>query len=161
MKRLFVVASLVLLTGCVGLAAGTYGKHKLAKSEFGLSAERNEFSFTSATYSTDEVQQLWGEPDAIDSHGACTVYGYKKGRSWSGAGLFVGVAPIPLVVPSGNYWNYLYFVDGKTVGAIVEYGEVKNAVGATCGSNECGGIAGDAGNAIGDAEADIARWCAV
>ena len=162
MNRLLVLVMCFFLAGCAGLAAGTYGKHEIGKTEFGLRPERNEFSFSVETYSPDQVIVLWGEPDEKQTRGICTVFGYENGTSWSGGGVFVGIVPVPLVVPSGNYWNYIYFKDQKSVGAVVEYGEVKDAVGVTCGSNECGGIAGDAGNSPEMSASEfVAEWCDV
>jgi hypothetical protein len=162
MQKLILLMATFLLNGCVGVAAGTYGKHQLAKDKFGLLPERNEFSFASRTYTEDEVIALWGEPDSRETKGACTVLGFKAGTSWSGAGLFVGLAPVPLVLPSGNYWNYIYTRGQTTVGAVVEYGEVKKTVGVMCGSNECSGGAGEAGNAPEqDAAKVVMEWCDV
>ena len=67
---------------------------------------------------------------------------------------------MPLVVPSGSYWNVIYLANDQTVGAVIEYGEVKDAVGVTCGSNDCEAVAGDAGNRVGeDIDIAVARWC--
>lgn len=157
---LIMVLLLVPLVGCVGIGAATYGKYTAAKTEFGLNTERNSFSNAVKTYSPEDVVALWGEPDRHSTRGTCKVFGYKSGTSWSGGGVFVGVVPVPLVVPSGNYWNYIFFRNAKTVGAVVEYGEVKETAGVFCGSNHCD--AGSRGNQNApptSAEESIAEWC--
>ena len=106
---LIIVLLLVPLVGCVGIGAAKYGKYTAAKTEFGLNPERNSFSHTVKTYSPEDVVALWGEPDRRSDQGACSVFGYKAGTSWSGGGVFLGVVPVPMVVPTGNYWNYIYF----------------------------------------------------
>ena len=160
MRWLVLVFLLALLPGCAGLGVATYGKHEAAKAEFGLKSERNRFSFDVQTYTLEEVVSLWGEPDNRDVSGACTVFGFKKGTSWSGGGVFVGIVPVPVVVPNGNYWNYIYFRDGETVGAIVEYGEVKDAAGVFCGSNECtSGVHGDVNAPPKPAKDSVKEWC--
>lgn len=160
MRKFVLLLSAFLLNGCVGLAAGTYGKHELARESFGLAKTRNQFSSGSETYTQQQVIEFWGEPDRIEMTGNCTVFAFENGTSWSGAGIFLGVAPVPIVMPSGNYWNYIYFSNDQTVGAIIEYGEIKDAVGVTCGSNECGSIMGDAGNSKGEnADEAVQRWC--
>ena len=160
MHRFILLVLTLLLNGCVGLAAGTYGKHELAKESFELADTRNKFSFGNKKYSQEQVIELWGSPDRQEMSGKCTVFAYENGTSWSGAGIFLGVAPVPIAVPSGNYWNYIYFSNNQTVGAVIEYGEVKDAVGVTCGSNECESVAGNAGNSVGeDAGKAVQRWC--
>ena len=162
MRNSVLIAVLLLLplVGCVGFGAATYGKYAAAKAEFGLHPERNSFSYSAQTYSPDDVIRLWGEPDSRDVRNACSVFGYKNGTSWSGGGVFVGVVPVPLVVPSGNYWNYIYFRDGETVGAVVEYGEVKGTAGVFCGSNDCETGVHEEQNAPGKpAEELVEEWC--
>ena len=159
-KWLVLVVLLALLPGCAGFGVATYGKHEAAREEFGLASERNDFSFDVQTYAPEEVTSLWGEPDRRDVSGECTVFGFKKGTSWSGGGVFVGIVPIPVAVPNGNYWNYIYFRDGESVGAVVEYGEVKDAVGVFCGSNEwTSGVEGDVNAPPKSAKESIKEWC--
>jgi len=161
MRNLFALASICLLSGCVGLAATTYGTYESPREEFSLGEARNEFGYQlneRGFYSPDEVFELWGKPDLEEREGECLVYIYKDGTSWAGVGAFVGVAPIPLVVPTGKYHNRIYFRNQKSVGVVQEYGEVKGHVGPLCGSNECS-AASSSNTPSEDAESAIERWC--
>ena len=108
LKHLLLLLVGSALGGCVGFAAGTYGKYQMVRENFGLAPKRNEFTFIAVKYTEQEVVKLWGMPDSRSTKGSCTVLGFKNGTSWSGAGVFVGIAPVPLAVPSGSYWNYIY-----------------------------------------------------
>ncbi|WP_139304916.1 hypothetical protein [Microbulbifer marinus] len=163
MRAIFVIFLLTMLSGCVGLAAGTYGKKELARTEFSLEKERNIFSFEKRDlpYSEDEIIEHWGSPDSVGLFEQCKVLIYKDGTSWSGAGAFVGIVPVPLVAPTGTYKNRFYLRNNVAVGLIQEYGEVDRAVGYTCGSNKCGASSGEKVNEPEvDAEVALTEWCA-
>ncbi len=151
----------ISLGGCVAVAAGTFGKHKMAREDFGLAGERNEFTFfpPENPYAEADVLALWGRPDERSSEGSCSILVYEDGTSWAGAGVFVGPVPVPAMVPSGKYRNYIYLRDGRVVGAVQEYGEVSSAVGASCGSNECGILGGKIERADVEAERLVSEWC--
>ncbi|QIZ77541.1 hypothetical protein [Ferrimonas lipolytica] len=141
MRILLAMALLSTLTGCVGLAVGSFGTLEAKKTDFSLNDQRGKLGFSvkeAETYTTEQVVELWGDPDSVAEKGNCTVYSYHDGLSWSGVGAFVGVVPLPLLVPSGKDETKIYFVDGRSVAAVSEYGEVTHAFGYVCGSNECG-----------------------
>lgn len=161
--RVFFVAWMVLfLSGCAGLAAGTYGKKELASTNFRLIKERNQFFYgkQKSLYTENEVVEYWGQPDSIDEFEDCKVLIYKDGTSWSGVGAFVGVVPVPLLVPTGTYKNRIYVHQDLAVGLIQEYGEVNRAVGYMCGSNECASSAGEKVNEPEvNAKEALKEWC--
>ena len=160
--RIFLLGiTAISLGGCVAVAAGTYGKHKIAREDFGLADVRNEFTFfpPEIAYTEADVEARWGRPDGRTEEGACTVLAYEDGTAWAGAGFFVGPIPVPAMVPSGNYQNYIYLRDGRVVGAVQEYGEVSSAVGASCGSNECGILGGKIERADEEAARLVSEWC--
>jgi hypothetical protein len=133
-----------LLQGCVGLAVGSYGTFEDEKISVSISSERNEFEYgASTTVLTKEILiSSWGEPDAIEKIGSCEVDTYHDGYSWSGVGAFVVLFPIPLLVPSGSESNRFYFINGRFVRLVSEYGEITAAFGYMCGSSGCNGFAG-------------------
>jgi hypothetical protein len=159
LSLLFVVT--VGLSSCIGLAAGTYGKQQMAREQFGLADTRNEFTFAPPEhgYSQAEVIAKWGTPDERFEEDRCEVLSYEDGTSWVGAGIFIGIAPVPMVVPSGKYRNRIYFRGGRTVGLVQEYGEATRVVGVTCGSNECAGAAGRVNEPEIDAKSAVEDWC--
>jgi hypothetical protein len=146
--KFFLLLMLPLLSGCAGLAVGSYGKHEQLKTSFALAKGKNNFGWSvhSGAYSESEIVGLWGEPDGIAKNGCCKVLSYHDGWSWSGVGAFVIIVPIPLLIPSGHYENRFYLKDGKCVGLISEYGEVSKVYGFMWGDNDGGFIAGDAPN---------------
>ena len=162
-RAVIIVFSALLLSGCVGLAVGTYGKKEWARADFRLAKERNQFSFEKrdTPYTKEEIIEYWGEPDSVDNFKECKVLIYKDGTSWAGAGAFVGIVPVPLAVPTGTYKNRFYLQNNSAIGLIQEYGEVDRAVGYTCGSNECATSAGEKVNEpkINPEEA-VKEWCA-
>jgi hypothetical protein len=142
MRIFLVFTSALLLTGCVGLAVGSFGTFENSE-EFTPEPERNQFGFGGATsYTTERVIELWGQPNESYKEGACTVYSYHDGLNWSGVGVFVLVVPVPLLVPSGKDEVRIYFRDNQRVAAVSEYGEVTSMFGYMCGSNECEFLAG-------------------
>ena len=158
MRFILVLLPLFMLTGCAGLAVGSFGTFENKRENFTLESERNEFGFgISEPYSTERVIELWGKPDESYQEGLCTVYSYHDGFSWSGVGAFVLIIPIPLMVPSGNDEVRIYFRDNQSVAAVSEYGEVTGMFGYMCGSNECGFHAG-AVNTGKTRKVDVA-WC--
>ena len=82
---------------------------------------------------------------------------FTSGVSWSGFGAFVGVLPIPLAIPTGRYETRLYVREDKVVGKASEYGEITNAFGYMCGSNECGFVAGPVNSP--EIAGDPSTWC--
>lgn len=151
------------LAGCMGLAAGSYGKQEWVREEFRLAPSRNQFAggAPDVPYARDEIVGLWGEPDAVERVDACRVLIYRDGTSWAGVGAFVGVAPVPLLVPSGSYKNRFYLREGRAVGVIQEYGGVDRLVGYTCGSNDCAASAGETPpERRRSGAAAVAEWCA-
>ena len=162
-RTISIVLAMSLLSGCVGLAVGTYGKKEWVRTEFSLAKERNKFSFEEreARYTETEIIDHWGEPDAVESYQECKVLVYKDGTSWAGAGAFVGVVPVPLAVPTGSYKNRFYLQQQQAVGLVQEYGDVGRMAGYTCGSNECGTTTGEKVNEPEiDAEEAMSQWCA-
>jgi hypothetical protein len=160
------VVWLIALQGCVGLAAGTYGKTESAYPVFYLQPDRY-LSGSSvpaggrATALTEaQVIEAWGAPDEKTSDGHCTVLRYRTGTAWSGAGIFVGFFPIPAVAPTGSYFARIYLRDGFTVGAVAEYGNVLSAAGVACGSEDCTDAAKHNTNAPDAARKDVDTWCA-
>ncbi|MDN3651668.1 hypothetical protein QWY77_02670 [Thalassotalea ponticola] len=138
MRILIVFMSLLCLSGCVGLAIGTFGTYELQKDSFGFIEGRLNLSQgEQIPYSKEEVVSLWGQPDKTDTIGNCEVFTYHDGYSWSGVGAFVIIVPIPLLVPSGNSETKVYFKNNQSVKLISEYGEVTGLLGYMCGSNEC------------------------
>lgn len=159
--RILLGITVISLGGCVAVAAGTYGKHKIAREDFGLAGVRNEFTATAPDngYAEADVVALWGRPDERREHGTCAVLVYEDGTSWAGAGLFVGPVPVPALLPSGKYNNYIYLRDDRVVGAVREYGEISSAVGASCGSNECAILDGKIERTDAEAERQVGEWC--
>jgi len=162
-RALFFVFFALLLSGCVGMAVGTYGKKELARSDFGLAKERNQFSFEKSDmpYTESEITEYWGEPDAVGDFGECKVLTYTDGISWVGAGALVGILPVPLVVPAGKYENRFYLHRSTAVGLVQEYGEVDRVVGYICGSNDCkAGFGGKVNESNAKGKDAVAGWCA-
>lgn len=143
MRILMLFISLLFLSGCAGLAVGTYGTFESQKDSFSLSNIRLEQNYRERkSYSKDEVISLWGEPDQISINGSCEVLTYYDGYTWSGVGAFILVIPVPLILPSGHDETKIYFKNNQSIKLISEYGEVTGMVGYMCGSNECGFMAG-------------------
>ena len=163
MLRLIIVLVLTTtVSGCGGLAVGTYGKKELARSDFALAKERNKFALSKRTtpYTKSEIIENWGEADEIQAYKNCEVLVFKNGTSWAGGGAVVGVVPVPVMVPSGTYKNRFYLRNGAAVGVVEEYGEADRAVGYTCGSNECKASTGEKVNEPRvNAGAAIEGWC--
>jgi len=136
----------LFLSGCFGLAVGTFGRHERLHPSISLAQGKNNFgsSFHSDAYSESEIVSLWGVPDETETNDCCKVLSYHDGCSWSGVGAFLIVVPIPLLVPSGHYENRFYLKDGKCVGLVSEYGEVSKIYGFIWADNGGGFTAGDA-----------------
>ncbi|WP_345552539.1 hypothetical protein [Microbulbifer aestuariivivens] len=128
MRIIILICLTQLLTGCIGLAVGTFGTFESKQENTSLTK--------------DEIIASRGHPDTISTLGKCEVITYYDGYSWSGVGAFVVVIPIPIFLPSGHDETRYYFIDGKSVAQVTEYGEVTGALGYACGSNECGFSAG-------------------
>ncbi len=161
-KLLLLSIAVSTLSGCAGIAVATYGKHELAHTHFCLAKGKNNTSCYEPPengYTHTEVTSLWGAPDKIEKLNNCTVYYYDNGVSWSGGGAFVGFVPVPLVAPTGNYYNRIYFNSKRSVGLIQEYGEVKHAAGAMCGSNECDALIDSVNDNKTEPEKKLKRWC--
>ncbi|GAA5213636.1 hypothetical protein ACFSJ3_03130 [Corallincola platygyrae] len=162
MYRIAALAGVLFISGCAGLAVGTYGKKESVKTHFALAETRNEFShnFPDSAYLKADIIKLWGEPDELWSTEKCEVLVFDNGTSWAGAGAFIGFIPVPLAVPTGTYKNRFYVREGKILGLIQEYGEVDRAAGYMCGSNECEALRGEKVNKP-EIDADIAikSWC--
>ena len=144
MRILLAFILTMTLSGCVGLAVGSYGTYESKRDSFKLENKRNDVNYysESASYSKDQVISLWGEPDEISVNGSCDVLTYHDGYNWSGVGAFVFIVPIPLAVPSGHDETKIYFKNNQSVKLISEYGEITGVFGYMCGSNECGFKAG-------------------
>lgn len=162
-QRLPFLLAISLLTGCAGVAVGTYGKEEWVRERFALANERNKYAFDShpTPYSREEIIARWGEPDRVASADNCEVLIFDNGTSWAGMGAFVAIMPVPLAVPSGTYKNRFYLRNNQALGLIQEYGAVGRMVGYTCGSNECGASTGEQLTPYKEKADDaIARWCA-
>lgn len=145
MVKLFIIIALLpWLTGCVGLAAGTYGTFQAIDTSPNIGSSKNQFSYAPQAQPLTKAQLLssWGTPDETYQSGSCEVLSYYDGYTWSGFGVFLGILPIPLLVPSGHDENRFYFKNGTTVAVVKEYGEVVSAYGYLCGSNQCGAVFG-------------------
>jgi hypothetical protein len=144
MKYIFTLMFSLLLSGCGGLAVGTYGTFEQDRESFSISDQKNVFAFETESEHPNKQQLIdkWGKPDAISQLGKCEVLTYHDGYSWSGVGAFVLFLPIPLMVPSGYDETHFYFINNKAVRAVSEYGEVTNGFGYMCGSNECSWLTG-------------------
>ncbi|WP_371189013.1 hypothetical protein [Thalassotalea maritima] len=139
MRIFLVLFSFLCLSGCVGLAVGTYGTFESQKDNFNLTDKRNQQGYGENTsYSKEHVISLWGTPDNITTKGSCDIFSYHDGYNWSGVGAFVVVVPIPLVIPSGADETKIYFKNNQSVKLVSEYGEITGMFGYMCGSNECG-----------------------
>ena len=128
MRIIIIICLTQIITGCMGLAVGTFGTFESKKETPALSKENLIASH--------------GKPDDFYKVGSCEVLTYYDGYNWSGVGAFVLVIPLPILLPSGHDESRYYFIDGKSVATITEYGEVSGALGYMCGSNECKGLAG-------------------
>jgi len=143
MRTLVVLISLVLLSGCVGLAVGSYGTFESTKDSFNLSEQRNkQGNGERKSYAKEQVMALWGRPDKISTTGSCDVFTYHDGYNWSGLGAFVLIVPIPLALPTGHDETKIYFRNNQSIKLTSEYGDVTGMLGYMCGSNECGFQAG-------------------
>ncbi len=143
MRILLVFILAIVLSGCAGLAIGTYGTYESKRDTFGLSNERNQLSYTKKpSYTKEEVISLWGEPDEIGADGLCDIFTYHDGYNWAGVGAFILIIPIPLVLPSGHDETKIYFKENQSIKLTSEYGETTGMFGYMCGSNECGFYAG-------------------
>lgn len=165
-RELATVVWLIAMQGCVGLAAGTYGKTESAYPVFSLEPDRylSGSSVPAGGHATAlteaQVVEAWGAPDERTTDGHCTVLRYRTGTAWSGGGVFVGFFPIPAVAPTGSYFSRIYLRDGLTVGAVREYGNVLSAAGVACGSQDCTDAAEHNTNAPDAARKDVDAWCA-
>lgn len=138
MRIMIVVLSICLVTGCAGLAVGTYGTFEFHQDKFNLSDQRLQQNHgENKVYTKEQVISLWGNPDKISATGSCEVFTYQNGYTWSGVGAFVLIVPIPLVIPSGHNETKIYFINNQSVKLTSEYGEVSRMFGYMCGSNEC------------------------
>ena len=144
MRILTILLMSLWLSGCVGLAVGSYGTFETKQQAFQLTEQRNKIKTFSEpkTYSKQQVLSLWGEPDSIQQQGKCETLIYHDGYTWSGIGAFVLIVPVPLAIPSGYDETRIYLKNGETVGLVSEYGELTSMFGYMCGSNECGFNAG-------------------
>ncbi len=96
-------------------------------------------------------------PAAMERIDQCEVLTFRQGLRWSGVGAFIGVVPVPLMMPTGRHVSSVFVREGRVVGTVTEHGEVRSAVGYLCGSNACGFVAGPVNR---DApQADVAAWC--
>ena len=139
MRILIALTLLISLSGCVGLAVGSYGTFESKKENFNLSEQRNKQGYgKNKSYSKEQVITLWGTPDEISSKGACDVLTYHDGYNWSGIGAYVLIVPIPLALPSGNDETKIYFKNNQSIKLTSEYGEITGMFGYMCGSNACG-----------------------
>jgi len=68
------------MSGCVGLAVGTFGTFESGKEVGSRFSETREMLFSAR-----------GAPDSVESHGRCETLIYQNGWSWSGVGAFPGV----------------------------------------------------------------------
>ena len=143
MKIIIILVAVNFLNACAGLAVGTYGKFEQSQNEF-VTHEKGKFtpSIHGMHLSEKELVALWGKPTEVYTDGQCQVLSYKSGLSWTGVGAFVIFVPVPLLVPTGQHQKKFYFRDGKSVGLVKSYGQVKSALGFMCGSNECKSYAG-------------------
>lgn len=161
-RLLFIALCPLLLTGCVGLAVGTFGKHESVSTDFKLAKQRNQFDYgpRADAYRKSDVIEHWGEPDRVQRQGQCEVLVYKDGTSWSGVGAFVGVVPVPVGVPTGSYKNRFYVRDDTVLGLVQEYGDVSRTAGYLCGDDGCRNSAGEKVSDV-DAKAEqtIGSWC--
>ena len=128
MKKIIIICLTQILTGCIGLSVGTFGTFENKRENTSLTKE--------------QLIATQGEPDEISTTGNCEVLTYYDGYSWSGIGAFIVIIPVPLLVPSGHDESRYYFINGKSVATVSEYGEVTGILGYMCGSNECKGSAG-------------------
>lgn len=150
MRLLIFLILLPLLQGCAGLAVMTFGTFESDMGEhIRIEDKRNSYKQFFIIYegnnpSKQEVVNSWGKPNISETYGKCEVLTYYDGYTWGGAGLFLLVIPIPILLPSGHNENRLYFIDGEFVRMVSEYSEIKNAYGYLCGSNECEWIKGKA-----------------
>ena len=144
MRILIAFILTITLSGCVGLAVGSYGTYESKKDTFKLENKRNDVNYysESTSYSKEQVISLWGEPDEITTNGSCDVLTYHDGYNWSGIGAFLVIVPIPLAVPSGHDETKIYFKNNQSIKLTSEYGEITGMFGYMCGSNECGFKAG-------------------
>ena len=129
--RLLLAPGSLLISGCVGLAVGTFGTFESGKDVGSRFSETRE-----------ELVRERGAPDSVETHGRCEALIYHDGWSWSGVGAFLGLIPVPLLVPSGHDEETVYLRDGRTVGVVSEYGEVTGMLGFMCGGDQCGFEAG-------------------
>lgn len=144
MQILIVLVLTIILSGCVGLAVGSYGTHESKRDSFELESERNQINYysNSTSYTQEQVESLWGKPDETSTNGTCAIFTYHDGYNWSGVGAFVVIVPIPLALPTGYDEIKIYFKKGQSVKLVLEYGEITGIFGYMCGSNECGFKAG-------------------
>ena len=143
MRILIVLISFLFLTGCVGLAVGSYGTFEYQKENFNLADKRLEQgNGDRKSYTKEEVISLWGKPDQVNANGGCEVLTYHDGYTWSGVGAFILIVPVPLALPSGNDETKIYFKNNQSIRLTSEYGEMTGMFGYMCGSNECGFKAG-------------------
>lgn len=143
MRFLIATTMQFMLSGCVGLAVGTFDTFEGKTEDFTLSEKRNKFAYgNAAEYTQEQVITLWGQPDEKHQEGLCSVFSYYDGYNWRGVGAFVLLVPVPLLVPSGHSEIKIYFKDNKSTAVVTEYGEVSSMFGFMCGSNECGFTAG-------------------
>lgn len=128
-----------LLQGCVGLSVGTFGTFERKYDLVEVSNKKNQFFETSdqKKLTKEHLISLWGEPDNTAQIGRCEVVTYYDGYNWSGVGALLGIVPLPILVPSGKEENRFYFIDGRSVGTVSEFGELTSLFGYMCGSNEC------------------------
>jgi len=128
MRKIIVIFLAQVITGCMGVSVGTFGTFEIKQENISLTKE--------------QLISRNGVPDDISTTGNCEVLTYFDGYSWSGIGAFVVIIPVPLLVPSGYDETRYYFINGKSVASVSEYGEITGALGFMCGSNECEALAG-------------------
>jgi len=134
MKTLAIIltfAMTLLLSGCLNLGVGTWGKYEVLKPNFELAEGKNNLAFSRTThiYTEDEIIAHWGQPDAIETKGCCKILKYREGVSWAGIGAIVMIIPVPLMLPTGHYHNSFYIKEGKCVALVSERGDLTSFFG--------------------------------
>jgi len=135
---ILILAATLLLSGCAGLAVGSYGKHETLETYYRLDDGKNKLQSTYRTdpvhiYTEEEIIAHWGPPDSVQTVGCCKVLKYRGKVSWAGVGAFIIVIPIPLMIPTGHYESRFYIKEGKCVALVSEHGEVSSIFGWVAG----------------------------
>jgi hypothetical protein len=115
-----VLASSMLLSGCVGLGVGMLGNIEDELSNPRIQIAKGNISSTEGTapwLTAEDLRRYWGPPDRIRAAGRTERWQYNFGVRWNGVGVLVAFVPLPLLIPVGHEYIEFTIENGAVVKA--------------------------------------------